>query len=60
MLLLQELWRKEEELRANKSGRDKELARAEKALQASVSRDVAAGLESVRKASRPTSNACVC
>jgi structural maintenance of chromosome 3 (chondroitin sulfate proteoglycan 6) len=33
----------------NKTTRDKDLARAEKSMQSTVSRDVAAGLEAVRK-----------
>ena len=44
-----ELWRRDEELRAGKTAADRDLAKAEKTLQGTVSRDLAAGLQSVRK-----------
>lgn len=44
-----ELWRQEEELRQQRSAADRDLEHAEKQLQASVGRDTAQGLSSMRK-----------
>ncbi len=44
-----EVWRKEEELRVGRATADKDLAKAEKALQGTINRELAAGLAAVRR-----------